>query len=79
MIASNFLHAYVVVQLTYDASRETLYKVYTANGLLCALEVPSTVVVFKCLLWFEKAHSLNFEHKLCSAFILFILSARWSD
>ncbi|XP_014464726.1 rap1 GTPase-activating protein 1 isoform X6 [Alligator mississippiensis] len=27
MIASNFLHAYVVVQLTYDASRETLYKV----------------------------------------------------
>lgn len=35
MIASNFLHAYVVVQLTHDTTGDTLYKVNRANRFLC--------------------------------------------
>ncbi|XP_009947917.1 PREDICTED: rap1 GTPase-activating protein 1, partial [Leptosomus discolor] len=34
MIASNFLHAYVVVQLTHGATGDTLYKVNRANIFL---------------------------------------------
>lgn len=35
MIASNFLHAYVVVQLTHGTTGDTLYKVDRANRFLC--------------------------------------------
>lgn len=35
MIASNFLHAYVVVQLTHDTTGDTFYKVNRANRFLC--------------------------------------------
>lgn len=35
MIASNFLHAYVVVQLTRGTSGDTLYKVKRADRFLC--------------------------------------------
>lgn len=35
MIASNFLHAYVVVQLTHGTTGDTLYKVNRASRFLC--------------------------------------------
>lgn len=35
MIASNFLHAYVVVQLTHSTTGDTLYKVTRINRLTC--------------------------------------------
>lgn len=35
MIASNFLHAYVVVQLTLSTTGDTLYKVTRSNSFTC--------------------------------------------
>lgn len=74
MIASNFLHAYVVVQLTPVTTGDTFYKVNGANRLLCADLLILVLEVETCSWAFGKGTGSSSCHPILLALLVNLMS-----